>query len=57
MFHLFAYSTYYPCGGIDDYRGCFATMEAAKKALEEIYCDNWEIVTFDNTGFQIVERQ
>lgn len=39
-FHLFAYSTYYPGGGLADYQGDFRTLEQAKDHLPKVMAND-----------------
>ena len=50
MYLLFAGDNYYPCGGWDDYKGSFATEEAALEFLATKRYDWWHLVC----GGQIV---
>lgn len=45
MFLLFAYDTYYPSGGWNDFRGAFHTLEEAKAAAPTSWhYENYHIV-------------
>lgn len=47
---LFAYSTYYPNGGWNDFKGDFATVEEAYNTWHSDYSDNYE-------NYNIVDSQ
>ena len=44
MFLLFAGDHYYPCGGWEDFRGAYGSLELAKEAAHTQACDWWHIV-------------
>ena len=44
MYHLFAYSTHYPNGGLQDYIESFDTIDDAKAFAKSIRYEHYEIV-------------
>jgi len=52
MYLLFCFDVYYPCGGWDDYKGSFSSIEEAKKKAKELNQDDYQIVS----GTHIVEE-
>jgi hypothetical protein len=43
-FFLFAFDTYYPRGGWDDFRDSYETKEEAVIAAANAKCDWWQVV-------------
>jgi hypothetical protein len=54
MFLLFAGDIYYPCGGWEDYRGVYGSVELARAAVQEMEVEWWHIV--DAAAGRIVEE-
>lgn len=51
---VFAGDYYYPCGGWNDYKSSFESIEEALAAITTLNVDWWHIV--DSTDFCIVEQ-
>lgn len=51
MYLLFAGYSYYPSGGWKDFRGCYPSIEEAKKVFTESSYDWYHIVS----GSEIIE--
>lgn len=43
-YFVFAYDTYYPLGGWNDFKGAFDTLEEARKIAQQTMTDNYQIV-------------
>jgi hypothetical protein len=54
MYLLFAGDYYYPCGGWDDFRGAYGSLELAQEAARARVYDWWHIV--DVSAGKIVEN-
>jgi hypothetical protein len=50
-YYLFAGDQYYPLGGFEDFKGCFGSIDEARKSFEDEYsCDTdcWAHIVFDD---------
>ncbi|AWD90580.1 hypothetical protein KNT87_gp280 [Erwinia phage Cronus] len=48
MYYLFTFSQYYPQGGMNDCKGDFESIEAAREAAVETMDETYQIVSFNN---------
>lgn len=55
MYYLFTFSQYYPQGGMNDCKGDFQSIEAAREAAVKTMDEQYQIVSFNNQGSFIAD--